>query len=199
MRRPVTTIALVASVSAASLLLAVRLSTPDPKQFLQSASTDLAIAFIEVAVTVGIVDLLLQTHTERHNRRSIAPRVHEFIEHLRFAEAAREQRLSTSSLGDLEQYRRVVADLQEAAFGLSILLSTVDSQLASPLLKFSRDLREQLELIQDAMAALQNASTDSGKRIARADTNGRTVYESGGRLTDDLAIAFPAHRISLLS
>jgi hypothetical protein len=192
MRHPVGIVASVAVVLGVAILIANGMAAPNFAEFRQAASTDFAVALLEVAITVGIVDLLLKSHADRRHRESVAPRVQEFIEHLRELDAVRQQHLSSASLGDLERYRRIVADVQEGAFGLYILLLTNNSELASPLLKFSHEMREQVAFVRDAMASVQNESTDCSKRLDHVKTNGAELYASGCRLTDDLATAYPA-------
>lgn len=192
MRHPVATVASVACALAVAILVANGIYAPIFGDFLRAASTDFSVALIEVAITVGIVDFLLKSHSDRQHRKSVAPRVEEFIEQLRELDAVRQQHLSSASLGDLEQYRRLVSDVQEAAFGLYILLLTNSSELASPLLKFSHEVREQVASVQDAMISLENESTDSTKRLDNVKASGAALYLSGCRVTDDLARAYPA-------
>jgi hypothetical protein len=130
MRRPAPVIAILAAAAGAAILAIAGLFAADRSQFVESALTDFAVGLIEVAITVGIVDRLLNWHAERQHRESVAPRVLEFIEQLRRLDSVRQQYLASASRGDLEVYRRVAEELQESSFGLSILLSVNNSALA---------------------------------------------------------------------
>jgi hypothetical protein len=191
MRRPAPVIAYMAAALGAAILAAVGLFAVDRSRFVESALTDFAVGLIEVAITVGIVDRLLKWHAERQHREAVAPRVLEFIEQLRRLDSVRQQYLASASRGDLEVYRRVAEELQESAFGLSILLSVNNSALASPLVRLSHQMRAQAESVRDLMFAARTGSTDYDQRLDQVKTSGFDLYESGCQLTDELATAYP--------
>lgn len=191
MRHAVGWVALAAFALGVSILIRTAHVAHDRGQVAEAASIEFAAALIEIAITVGVVDLLLKSHSERQHRQSVSPRIAELAAHLRNLSVIAGRYLTAPTLGDLERYRRVAVDVQQAAFGIYILVSSSNAVLASDLLRLSHQMRDHIEAIEDALAACRNASVDVDKVVQRLTTAGSKLSASGGQLADQLAMAYP--------
>lgn len=195
MRHAVRWVALGGLLFGISILAVTVFQSDNRGQVFEAAATDFAVAFVEIAITVGVVDLLLKSYSERQHRQSVIPRVEELVLHLRNLSTLIDRYLSAPSLADLERYRRVAVDVQQSAFGLYILMSNANAVFASELLRLSHQMREHVEAVEDAMASCRNASTDADNVVERLKQSGAELFESGSQLTDRLTIEYPSEAL----
>jgi len=128
--------------------------------FTQGVLVNIATTFIGIAVTVGGVDLLLNLHSKKQRRLSVAPMVMDLIEVLNVLKASHGRYLSLSSLDDIERYRRVMEEINSKTFGIYILLSAQETAIAGKLLNFYNSTKELVYLIEDLIIYKRNASLD---------------------------------------
>lgn len=187
MRRAVFWISSTAFVLGFVMLGVTRAYSHNRGELYQAAATDFAVALIDLAVTIGIVDLLLKSHSERQRIQSIAPRAAEFAQTLRELRSIRDRYLSGQpSLGDLERYKRVATTVQHSAFDLYLLVSAADAVLGSSLLKLSETMREHADQVEDAIASVRNASADVSTLIDRVNSCGQSILDRSDQLNNRL-------------
>ena len=161
----------------------------------EAIATDFSVAMIDLAITVGVVDLLLKSYSERQRVKSITPRVMELIQKLEKLRDSQKRYLHNSSSSDLERYRRAVSETERATFDLHILIAESHSLLASNLLRLSHDMAEHLETIEDAMTALRNQASDSHRWIDEVASQSERLFSDGNDLTSSLRSEFHEERL----
>lgn len=197
MRRSVPWIASIAFLLGIATLAITRTFSPDHSELYRAAATDFAVSLIDLAITVGVVDLLLKSYSEHQRIQSITPRAEEFVRLLGECRTVRNRYLGDhSSVGDLERYRRVAVSVQHSAFDLHMLVSASNAVLASNLLQLSHNMREHAEAIEDAISSTRNASADASRWIERVSQSSDQILESGNQLKDTLVHEYPSEKAS---
>lgn len=161
----------------------------------EAIATDFSVAMIDLAITVGVVDLLLKSYSERQRVKSITPRVMELIQKLEKLQGSQKRYLHNASPNDLERYRRAVSETERATFDLHILMAESHSVLASNLLRLSHDMVEHLETIEDAMTALRNKASDSNRWVDEVASQSERLFSDGSGLTSSLRSEFHEERL----
>lgn len=171
----------------AVLLWLTYVLSPDRAELYRGAATDFAVALIDLGITVGVVDFLLKSYSERQRVQSIVPRTQELTSAFIKLQAVEKRYLSGLSVADLELYRRAAADVQQSTFGLYILLLVSNTIFASDLLRLSQQMREHVEAVEDAIASIKNGSLDAARRAGQVRKISRELFEAGTGLAERLA------------
>jgi hypothetical protein len=161
--------------------------SPDHAELYRAATTDFAVALIELGITVGVVDLLLKSYAERQRVQSIVPRAQELTNAFTKLQSVEKRYLTGLSVADIELYRRVAADVQQSTFGLYILLLVSNTIFASDLLRLSQQMREHVEVVEDAISSIKNGSLDASGRVGQVRKTSKELFEAGTVLAERLA------------
>jgi hypothetical protein len=194
MRRAVPWVASIASFMAILILTVTWVNSPDHAEVYRSVAIDFAVSLLDLAITVGIVDLLLNAYSERQRFLSIAPRAQEFVQEIDRLHAAQGRYLGNPTGSDLERYRRLAVDVAQSAFDLHLLMGGGDAVLASELLRFSHRMKAQVEAAEDAILFLKNASSDSSDWIEKVRDGSKDLAAAADQLNDKLRAQYKGSR-----
>ena len=196
-RRAVPWIASIAFLLGVATLAITRAYSSDHSEIYRSAAIDFAVSLIDLAITVGVVDLLIKSYSEHQLVQSITPRAEELRSLVsQFRTAQNEYLGERTSVADLERCRRLVVSIQHFAFDLHTLVSTSSSVLASDLLKLSHDMRELSETIEDAITFTRNVSVDTPTWVQKVIQNSKQISEFAGKLNTALADEYDLQKAS---
>ena len=190
MRHAVRWIALLSLVIGIGVLAGILMHSPNRPGIAEAAATDFSVAMIDLAITVGIVDLLLKSYSERQRAKSIKPRASELVQKVEVLRKAQKRYLHNRSASDLERYRRIVTELERGSFDLHILMTESDPILAGELLHLSHDMAAHSETIEDAIIALRNEAGDAQRWLGDVDRQAGEIISSGTDISASLQGSF---------
>jgi hypothetical protein len=195
MRHAVAWVASIALLLGATILWVTHAHSPDHAEFFRSVAVDSAVALVDLAITVGVIDLFLKSYSERQRLRSVKPRVAEFFNEFQRLQAAHRRNLKDATVVDLERYRRAAAAVQRSAFDLHGLLPDSDSVVSSNLLRLSHELQDHTEIVEDAIASVRNESEDAEQWISELRNQGEAIFRSADPTAEALVAEYHPQKL----
>jgi len=182
------TLAGVSGFIGACLLFLAWYSASDPAVgFAENLLLNLGTEVIGIALTVGLVDVLLQRRAERDFTEAATPRISELRAVFSKVTDIQEKLPARPTKDDLSRYRAALQEAVSACHDLNLLVASRRPQLASELSSFASVTRALVIAVDNLMTDLLNEAMGLSNAFESLRAGGRALDMAAGSVNAVLA------------